>query len=752
MNENVFTAIGQGVWSPVFPAGRTEMMRMRRDPKLAETCRLILQGREDLKAGLPVWTPSCMEFAGNHRSVKDAVKPLRRLMLDFDDKGHSEEILTRAMKLHKTKVWKVLLVEKSVRLGTHVLIELPVGMSVEEAQKRFSADIGFKADPSLKDIARCVYFVPESYVLYEDEDLYAPVEAAEEAACSPVPAAPATADAEVRTVPQVSYPDTFKGIPYADIVSEWFVRSGGEPVAGERNTKLYTLAKQLRCITDNSEAHLLQVMPRFGLDEAEMKALIHSACTGKFMEMSKKMSSIIRTLEMREGEEAVAGNPDAGIYNSDTPPPMPKKLPPLIELLVSRTPHSHRPTVAHAVFPALATHLWQTYFVYIDNVEHEATLMNVLMAETGAGKSCIDKPIERILAPIRHRDKESIGRENAWKVEMQTKGANKDKSQRPQGLVVQVISPDITHACFVQKMADAGGRFLYTKMNEIEMFDALKGNGSRNTQFLIMCLAFDPGNEYGQDRVGIGAVNEHVCIRFNWNACTTPNQGKVYFRNVLVNGPVNRINFCTIPTRQLGAGAPKYGKYDSDFDEQLRPYLDRLGAARGVVDCEVVRNFAEKLSKENAEMAVLMQSRVFENLSFRANVIAFLKACVLFVAHGYQWNKTMADFIRWSLQYDLWCKMHFFGADIAQAEEAGITTVGKKPGPKNLLDLLPDTFTREEAHLMRQRQGITTGTTQTMLDNWKYRKHIVLTGEKETDRDRQQYTKTEVYLKKFSRK
>ena len=751
MNDQVFTTIGKGVKTPVYPATRADMKRMRQDPKLAETCRLILQGREDLKAGLPVWTPSCMEFANHHRSVKDALKKLQRVMLDFDEKGHSQEILERALELHHAGKWHVLQVEKSVREGTHVLIKLPVGMTVDEAQKRFSEDIGFKADPALKDVARCIYLVPEDYVLYEDEELYAPEVAVDEPSVASVPTVPVKVDAVSESPSAALFPTMFKGIPYVEIVNEWFARSGGTPVMGERNNKLYALARDMRNITDNNEAHLLQVMPRFGLQENEMKALIHSACSGKFTGMPRKMASIVRMLGKDQVVEKVNDMPDAGIYSSDTPPPMPKKLPPLIELLVSRTPKTHQATVAHAVFPALATHLWQTYFTYIDNVKHEATLMNVLMSETATGKSCIDKPIERILAPIRQRDHENMARENAWKAEMQTKGANKDKSARPQGLVVQVISPDITNAAFVQKMSDAEGRFLYAKMNEIEMFDSLKGNGSRNTQFLIMCLAFDPGNEFGQDRVGVGAVNEHVTVRFNWNACTTPNQGKAYFRNVLVNGPVNRINFCTIPTREIGSKVPKYGEYDSSFDEQLRPYLDRLASARGVIACEEVRKFAEKLSKENAEMAVLMQDRVFESLSFRANVIAFLKGCILFLAHGYRWNKTMADFIRWSLQYDLWCKMHFFGEAIAQAEERGVT-VNKKPGPKNLLELLPDVFTREEAHLMRQREGITTGTTQSMLDNWKHRNHIVLTGAKEADRNRQQYAKTDDYFKKFQRK
>lgn len=750
MINEYFTCLGKGVRTPVVPATREDMLRARNHPDLLDRCQRIRQGEEELKAGLPVWTPHAAQFANNHRAKEDVVVRTTRLMMDFDDKGNSPAILARSLELHRAGKWKVLLVEESVRGGTHVLIRMLRGMSPEEAQQRFSADVGFPVDSAVKDLARCIYLVPQSYVLYEDEALFTltdedllheePLPPFEEKAVEEVSAQPLSD----------SYPVEFKGIPYTSIFGEWFARSGGEPQPGERNTKLYALAKDARYITDNCEAHLLQILPRYGLGEAEMKSLIHSACTGKFGRMPYKMSAIIRHFEKeREHEQKVMT--DAECYASDSPPPMPKKLPPLIQLLVSRTPDTHRPTVAHAVFPALATHLWQTYFTYIDNVKHEATLMNVLIAETGAGKSCIDKPIERILAPIRKRDMESIERENAWKAEMQTKGANKDKRERPKGLVVQVISPDATSAAFVQKMADAEGRFLYTKMNEIEMFDALKGNGARNNQFLIMCLAFDPGNQFGQVRVGVGAINEQVTVRFNFNACTTIKQGKDYFRNVLVNGPVNRINFCTIPERAIGSDIPIYGEYDASFDEELRPYLDRLASARGVIPCEEVQKFARKLVKENAETAVLMQDRVFENLGFRAGVIAFLKACVLFVAHGYKWDKTMENFIRWSLKYDLWCKMHFFGEAIAKAEEVIEVSI-RKPGPKNLLDQLPETFTREEAHVLRQRQGITTGSTQSMLDNWKYRKYIAPVGEKPADKNLQQYVKTEEYLKKFSRK
>ncbi len=451
-----------------------------------------------------------------------------------------------------------------------------------------------------------------------------------------------------------------------------------------------------------------------------------------------------RTLAICKGkEESEPENEESSL-----PPAMPEKLPPLIELLLSRTPDIYKPAVAHAVFPALGAHLWRTTFRYIDNVEHEATLMNVLMAGTGAGKNCITEPVNRILADIRRRDRENMFREKAWKKEMQSTGANKKKRQRPEGLVIQEIDPDMTNAAFVQRLADAEGRFLYTKMNEIDQFDALKTSANRKAQFQIMCLAFDPGNVYGQTRIGTSSVTERVCIRFNWNASTTIQKGQAYFRNVLTDGPVSRINFCTIPEREIGAPMPVYGSYDDVFDRELATYIEHLNAARGEVECPEALALARTLSEECAEFARLSQSRVYENLSFRANVIAFLKAMVLYVAHGGQWSREMEDFVRWSLQYDLWCKMEFFSQAIEDTEN-GVRIAQNRRGPQNLLDLLPEVFTREEAGQLRNRKGIRNGSLALMLSNWKRRGYIEAYGEtmpKESI-DRQQYIKTEAYLK-----
>ena len=520
---------------------------------------------------------------------------------------------------------------------------------------------------------------------------------------------------------------------------------GGEPEHGSRNNFIFSMACHLRYVCNDDATWISQILPTYGEARDKWLASIRSACNRN---QTKSMPRIIkRTLAICKErlEEDGSSAQDSELI---TPPKMPNRLPPLIKLLVSRTPKIYQPAVAHAVFPALATHLWKTHFRYIDNVEHEATLMNVLMAGTGAGKNCITEPINHILKDIRQQDKENLQREKEWKNEMQTKGANKDKRKRPEGLVIQEIDPDTTNAAFVQRLDEAEERFLYTKMNEIDQFDALKTSSNPKAQFQIMCLAFDPGNVYRQTRVGTGSVSARVCIRFNWNASTTIYKGQAYFRNVLTDGPISRINFCTIPEQPIGADMPIYGTYDAAFDEELRPYLDRLKKARGLVECQGARNLAKKLKEENAEFARLSQSRVYENLSFRANVIAFLKAMVLFVAHGGVWDKTMEEFIRWSLKYDMWCKMRFFGEAIEEMESRGFRE--KKRGPQNLLDLLPDIFTRDEALQMRNRQGIVQGSVGNMLASWKSRKYIELYGPEvpKEEPGRQQYIKTATYLKK----
>ena len=402
------------------------------------------------------------------------------------------------------------------------------------------------------------------------------------------------------------------------------------------------------------------------------------------------------------------------------PPEMPEKLPKLVELLISRTPEVYKPAVAHAIFPPLATHLWQTSFRYIDNVVHEATLSTCLLAGTGAGKSSVDKPIRYIMEDIRKRDAENLKREKEWKEEVTRKGANKDKRKRPDNLVIQEIDADMTSPAFVMRTAEAQGRFLYTSLNELDQFDALRGSG--NQQFRIMCLAFDPFNLFGQQRVGVQSVTERVTIRFNWNASTTIQKGQRYFSKVLTDGPISRINFCTIPEREIGDEMPVYGDYDDAYREALKPYIENLNNARGLIDCPEAFQLALKLKDENAEFSRLSQDRVYENLSFRANVIAYLKACVLYVANGCKWEPEIDEFIRWSERYDLYCKMRFFGDAIKRANDTGEKS--SKRGPSNMLMQLPDEFTYQQVIDLRVANGMSQKGTSKMLGNWKDRHYI----------------------------
>ena len=755
MVSTYFTCIGKGHGAPAIPATREDWEKMRNEPWLADMCRRIAAGDEALKARLPIWTPGCAEFKNNHRSIADALKLLKRLMLDFDEKGHSQEILEGSLQLHEEGKWEILLVEESVRKGTHVLITLPEGMTPQEAQNRFSHDVGFQADPALKDVARCIYMVPMGYTLYVNEEkLFAELLPSREGEGGVSESAQVDNKADKVDVCHIpptpsqerTYPSTHEGIEYPYIIEVLEEQMGGKPDVGSRNNFIFSMACHLRYICNDDPAWIAQVLPTYGEEKQKFLATVKSACQRI---QTKNMPRIMkRTLEICKRKSEA----DIQVSDTNTPPPMPKVLPPLIRLLVSRTPEIYRAAVAHAVFPSLGAHLWQTTFRYIDNCLHEATLATLLLAHTGAGKSCVNVPIDYILADIRERDRLSMEKERKWKQDMQTKGANKDKKKRPEGIVIQEIDPDSTSAAFVQRMADAEGRFLYARMNEIQQLNNLSSRGNSQNVFDLLCLAFDYGNVYGQTRVGTSSVSERVCVRFNYNVSTTIHKGQAFFSRVLTDGPLSRINMCTIPEREIGAEMPVYGMYGEDFAEELKPYIERLNVARGLIECPEANQLAKKLMQENADFARLSQSRVYENFSFRANVIAFIKAMVLYVAHGEVWTKEMEDFVRWSLRYDLWCKMHFFGQAIEDEESSSRNS--NRRGPRNLLDLLPEVFTREEAGLLRQRQGIRSGSLSFMLSNWKKRGYIELYGEEMPQKEiaRQSYIKSEAYLREHPQK
>ena len=536
----------------------------------------------------------------------------------------------------------------------------------------------------------------------------------------------------------------YDGIPYEAITSKLVELLGGEPQHGSRNSFIFTLSCYLRYLCDDNAMWIKQVIPTFGEEKKRAFTTVDSACQRK---QSHRMPMIVRKAISLCQQEQARGkaadydadefgdiqNPDSYFYRIHE---MPQKLPRLIRLLVSKTPAIYQPAVSQAVFPALASHLCDTRFRYIDNVEHEATLMNILCAPTGSGKESITQPINRIMADIRARDAEQRERERAWKDECNRKGSNKDKRERPEGLVIQEVNIDMTNPAFVLRMKEAERHFLYAKVNELNLFDALKGK--TNQHFRIMELAFDLGN-YGQDRVGVQSVTETVKVRFNWNACCTPKKCRDYFRRVVTDGPVSRISFATIERRPCGSEIPVYGSYDASFDEELKPYIDNLLKARGLVDCPQALRLARKLMEENAEFARLSQNYVFENLSFRANVIAYLKACVLYVANGMKWEKSIEDFVRWSERYDLWCKLKLFGQMIydADGEQDKVSRTAPN-GPKNLLSLLPDEFTMDDYVKVRRAQGFDNDNARRIRDaihQWVHRGYVAKVEGADTDTD-----------------
>ena len=697
---------------------------------------------------------------------------------------------------------RILLVHVTPSLeGLRLVFVMPQGMNLAEAQKWMSLQLGDEEyDVCVKDLARPSFIVPEDYILFIDEArLFAEVETPSDAddaaphanthentnhntnenenktekehrpesdnSSAALPAGPAVEHAQSANhdcaddyhignhgVDQdhggeerrQDFAQEYDGISYEAITSKLVELLGGEPQHGSRNSFIFTLSCYLRYLCDDNATWIKQVIPTFGEEKKRAFTTVDSACQRK---QSHRMPMIVRKAISLCQEERARGkaadydadefgdilNPDSYFYRIHE---MPQKLPRLIRLLVSKTPVIYQPAVSQAVFPALASHLCDTRFRYIDNVEHEATLMNILCAPTGSGKESITQPINRIMADIRARDAEQRERERVWKDECNRKGSNKDKRERPEGLVIQEVNIDMTNPAFVLRMKEAERHFLYAKVNELNLFDALKGK--TNQHFRIMELAFDLGN-YGQDRVGVQSVTETVKVRFNWNACCTPKKCRDYFRRVVTDGPVSRISFATIERRPCGSEIPVYGSYDAAFDEELKPYIDNLLKARGLVDCPQALKLARKLMEENAEFARLSQNYVFENLSFRANVIAYLKACVLYVANGMKWEKSIEDFVRWSERYDLWCKLKLFGQMIydADGEQDKVSRTAPN-GPKNLLSLLPDEFTMDDYVKVRRAQGFDNDNARRIRDaihQWVHRGYVAKVEGADTDTD-----------------
>ena len=746
-------------------------------PWMADLVAAIRGGNDELKKQLPFRCAHYYQFQNNRRSQKNAVAEsfLFQTTIDVDDKEYVDKAIEKARELNcSDTIWKgaLLHLEYSARKKLHIDIRMPVGMTIEETQRAYCEALGVPYDEScitpermlfITDKESEIYRSPHWYEVLPQEELKKRRQAyldrgltidgrggkvnslqltvnsnaAHAAHLSP---AGVLQDAvAMATGKNLAAFDLFRnaaGLKDVDINTP-----------GSRHSSLLAImsAGASRVMAEEElKAVVAQKMPAFS-QERDCQQLIHDFYA-KYGDSSKPMSqAVIRINAQAEQYSQKDADPfktmssvgSEGGTDSNAeddkiaPPPMPEHLPKLVELLLSKTPDVYKPAVAHAIFPPLATHLCKTTFKYIDNVEHEATLMCCLLAGTGAGKNCVQMPINMIMEDIRQRDRENLKREKEWKDEVTRKGANKDKRKRPENLIIQEIDADMTNPAFVMRTAEAQEHFLYTSLNEIDQFDALKGQG--NQQFKIICLAFDPGNQYGQTRVGTSSVTERITIRFNWNASTTIQLGQRYFSKVLTDGPISRINFCTIPEREIGAEMPVYGEYDETFREALRPYIENLCKASGRIDCAEAFALAEKLKEENADFSRMSQNRVFENLSFRGNVIAFLKACVLYVANGCKWEPEIDEFIRWSESYDLWCKMIFFGAGIAKANEVGEKS--NKRGPANLLQQLPDNFTYTQAEMVRLQNDFGKKGTAMMLRNWVNRHYIEKIPPKEANAD-----------------
>ena len=726
-------------------------------PWLHDMVEQIRGGNDKLKGLMPFRCGHYSRFLKNHRSQKDAdpTSFLFQTTIDIDDKELVGIAIEMARQLNcSDSIWKGMLLhlEYSARKKLHIDIRMPIGMTIEETQRAYCKALGVPCDESCFTPERILFITDQDSEIYRSKDWYAVLPADElKARREAYLKRGLTIDGRRQqgTQPQPfniqhstfntqqNIPD---GLPTSGTASEksliafdLFAESAGLKnvnidTEGSRHSSLLAImsAGASRVMSEEELRRVVAVkMPSFA-QERDCRQLIHDFYE-KYGDSSKPFSRDVIRINAQAEKQATLSTPNSSLqtpnYEDDypAPPEMPKKLPKLVELLVSQTPDIYKPAVAHAIFPPLATHLCRTYFNYIDNVEHEATLMCCLLAGTGAGKNCVQMPINLIMEDIRKRDKDNLKREKEWKDEVTRKGANKDKRKRPENLVIQEIDADMTNPAFVMRTAEAQEHFLYTALNEIDQFDNLRGIG--NQQFRIMCLAFDPGNQYGQTRVGTQSVTERVTIRFNWNASTTINKGIRYFSKVLTDGPISRINFCTIPEREIGAEMPVYGTYDDTFRENLKPYIEHLNMASGTVNCPEAFALAQKLKEENADFARMSQDRVYENLSFRANVIAYLKACVLYVANGCQWESEIEEFVRWSEQYDLYCKMRFFRDAIVKSEQEGVKS--SKRGPSNMLQLLPNEFSYQQAEQLRSDLGLDTKGTRRMIATWVFRKYIV---------------------------
>ena len=761
-----FTTIGRGHGAPCLPATQESWVLARQSPELAALCQQIenctdADEQKRLKDRLPVWTPRCGEFLNNHRSQSDAIAPLNRQMFDIDQKGHTDEILAK-MENHNGEMYigpfQVLQVEESVRRGTHVLVVPPSGVSLNDAQAFFSQLINLPVDPAVKNVAGCIYMVPEDHVRYQSSKFFE-AEVMNSLNCSNGlngNAAPAAIETTFQTAQtSQTFPQDYDGIPYSILVECLAEQLGGVPVHGSRNNFLFSMACHLRYICNDDSRWIMSVLPTYGEERSRVERTVMSAINRA---QSRQMPALVqRAISVARSRVAVTScfngvdegdslNPNLSTLNpisGSTPPPLPKKLPKLIQLLVSKVHPMYRPAVAQAVFPALGAHLHGVRVRYIDNSEQDlGGFMSVLLAKQSIGKGSVNQPIEAIMEDIRDRDQYNRDQEKQWKQQCKSSKANEKKPARPEGLCIQYLMSNMTNAALVQRLVDAeqaGGRFLYVKVDELEQLDQIKATGGATASEIIR-LCFTQ-SLYGQERVGSESVTGTPPLRFNFNASSTVATGQQYFAKGLTNGTLSRLTFATIIKPDGFRGIPKFGAYDEEFRKALAPFILNLNNATGLIECRQANRFAERLCERNEILAELSDDEEFETLSYRANRICFDKSMLLYIADGYEWSKAIADFCEWSNQYDLWCKMHFFGPQMRQVVQEQLTI--SLPGVQNMLELLPDRFSREDVMAIRRAQGKDANASHA-LAVWTNRGYI------QQDTATLEYIKTQAYKDKHS--
>ena len=765
MVNNIFIRNGHKVARRV--QDREEFLALRNSETNLSNLALARSGNADAKKAL-------VQFAYNDLMpdgrVAGCCHPSDWFFHDIDcyDDNQAEEMKEKILSV-KSEIGLGML-ERSAGGGFHLVCRRELGKTILENQVRIACILKIEMDTNCKNLGRVVYSTSGSAddLIYLDDAIfddtinvedsereYKVLKERERKGLEEVPAeakherkhykpwedvekiVSQQAIVQPSTTPSCSvgeFPNEYHGHTFEEIIAKyWELNNNGyEPTIGDRDAKTYQLARDLQHICARNFDWLDQIIPCYnGFTLEEKRAKIRSALQSPYEGVPRTIQEVLNALEGVDDstDEDSKSSPGDFYFNAPQPPAFPsdRKLPKLIRLLTSRAPYVYKPAVAEASFPTLGIHLHDTWFNYTDNVKHEATLMNCLVGESGSGKGCIDEPINHIMADIRERDAVNLKREEEYKQKAESRGANKDQPLRPEGLVIQEITGDVTNAALVTRLDEAQGRFVWLKANEIQMFDALKGNGKAGLQYTLMCLSFDPNNRYGQTRRGVSSVSKMVCVRFNWNASTTPKKVRSYFKAVVEDGPVQRINFCSIPEREIGAEQPVFGDYDAQFDADLKPYIANLLDAHGTINCPEAFNLAKKLQKECQDMAILSQSRVFDSLTHRALVIAWLKACVLYVANGYVWEKGIETYVRWALQNDLWCKMHYFGAMLENGQDAYAVP---KHGPRNQLMMLPDVYTLDDLKTVRMKCGMDEKGADAQNRQWLSRKFVTVVKDK----------------------